>query len=319
MTSARQLRTQIAWACLLEVRAPKPGNVHPAARFDDLDWLDFVRSAHAIAPVLATTAERGVGAAVRDAVAATRQVAPSNTNLGIVLLLAPLAAAAARGPLREHLEPVLAGLSLHDARQVYEAIRLAQPGGLGAAPEGDVAAPPPGTLREMMRLAAHRDSIAAEYAQGFPLTLDQGVPLLEARWPAGLADPREAIVGLHLELLARVPDTLIARKCGPAVAQEAASRAREVLVRGWPTSPAGRAECERFDAWLRADGHRRNPGTTADLVASSLFAFLGSHPDRLEALPPSWFDERASTSPIPAGGRTEFLPVPPDCREPSSN
>ncbi|MFN9370450.1 MAG: triphosphoribosyl-dephospho-CoA synthase [Planctomycetaceae bacterium] len=319
MTPASQLRTLIAWACLLEVRAPKPGNVHPEARFDDLDWGDFVRSAHAIAPVLATAAERGVGAAVRDAVATTRQVAPSNTNLGIVLLLAPLAAAAARGPLREQLEPVLAGLSQHDARLVYEAIRLAQPGGLGTAPEGDVAAIPPGTLREMMRLAAHRDSIAAEYAQSFPLTLDHGLPLLEARWPGGLADPCEAIVGLQLELLARVPDTLIARKCGPAVSQEATKRAREVLARGWPVTPEGQVECEQFDAWLRADGHRRNPGTTADLVASSLFAFLLSHPDRIEALPPGWFEELAPTSPIAARGRSEFSPVPPDCREPSSN
>ena len=298
MTASPPLQSLIEWACVLEVRAPKPGNVHLCARFNDLDWRDFVRSAHAIAPILATTGDRGVGAAVRDAVAATRQVAPSNTNLGIVLLLAPLAAAAPRGPLRAHLEPVLAGLSQHDAGLVYEAIRLAQPGGLGTAPEGDVAAPPPGTLREMMRLAAHRDSVAAEYAQGFPITLDQGVPRLAARWPAGLADPRDAIVGLHLELLALIPDTLIARKCGPKVAHEAAHRAREVLERGWPDTAAGRDECGRFDAWLRADGHRRNPGTTADLVASSLFAFLLAHPDRLAALPPSW---RQPDAPILSG------------------
>ena len=31
-------------------------------------------------------------------------------------------------------------------------------------------------------------------------------------------------------------------------------------------------EFREFDAWLRADGHRRNPGTTADLIAASLFA-----------------------------------------------
>ena len=288
MTPASQLTTLIEWACVLEVQAPKPGNVHPGACFDDLDWRDFVRSAHAIAPVLVTAADRGVGAAVRDAVAATRHVAPSNTNLGIVLLLAPLAAAAARGPLRTHLAPVLAGLSQQDASFVYEAIRLAQPGGLGTAPEGDIAAAPPGTLREMMQLAAHRDSIAAEYTQGFPITLDLGVPQLVDIWPDGLADPREAIVGLHLELLARVPDTLIARKCGAAVAREAADRARAVLAQGGPATPAGRAECQRFDAWLRADGHRRNPGTTADLVASSLFAFLLAHPDRLDVLNPQW-------------------------------
>lgn len=317
MISAAQLQTLIVWACVLEVRAPKPGNVHPDASFDDLDWRDFFRSAHAIAPILATAADRGVGAAVRDAVVATRQVAPSNTNLGIVLLLAPLAAAAARGPLRENLEPVLAGLSQHDARLVYEAIRLAEPGGLGTAPEGDVAAPPPGTLRAMMQLAAHRDSIAAEYAQGFPLTLEHGVPQLAARWPAGLADPREAIVGLHLELLARVPDTLIGRKCGASVAREAADRARAVLEWGWPATLAGRAECQRFDAWLRAAGHRRNPGTTADLVASSLFTFLLTHPDRIEAIPSVWFHDFTAGSTTPFANHSR--PVPPDCQGPSSN
>ena len=288
MTSPQQLQSLIEWACVLEVRAPKPGNVHPGARFDDLDWRDFVRSAHAIAPILATAAARGVGTAIRDAVVATRQVAPSNTNLGIVLLLAPLAAAAARGPLSQHLEPVLAGLSQHDASLVYEAIRLAQPGGLGSAPEGDVAAAPPGTLRHMMQLAAHRDSIAAEYAQGYPITLTQGVPRLAARWPAGLRDPREAIVGLHLELLALIPDTLIARKWGGAVAREAADRAAATLRLGWPRTPAGHAEFTRLDAWLREPGRRRNPGTTADLVASSLFAFLLDHPDRLAGLNPAW-------------------------------
>ena len=288
MTPSPQLQSLIEWACVLEVRAPKPGNVHPGARFDDLDWRDFVRSAHAIAPILATTAARGVGAAIRDAVAATRQVAPSNTNLGIVLLLAPLVAAAAHGPLRQSLEPVLAGLTQHDASLVYEAIRLAQPGGLGSAPEGDVAAAPPGTLRDMMHLAAHRDSIAAEYALGYPITLTQGVPRLAARWPAGLADPREAIVGLYLELLALVPDTLIARKWGSEVARDASDRAAETLRRGWPRTPAGQSEFARLDTWLREPGQRRNPGTTADLVASSLFAFLLDHPDRLAQLNPTW-------------------------------
>jgi triphosphoribosyl-dephospho-CoA synthase len=299
MISPQQLQSLMEWACVLEVRAPKPGNVHPGARFDDLDWRDFVNSGQAVAPILARTSELGVGRAIRDAVVATRQVAPSNTNLGIVLLLAPLAAAAARGPLRTHLEPVLAGLSQHDASLVYEAIRLAQPGGLGSAPEGDVAAAPPGTLRDMMHLAAHRDSIAAEYARGYSITLTEGVPRLCARWPAGLHDPREAIVGLHLELLALVPDTLIARKWGRAVAQEAADRAAATLRLGWPRTSAGQSEFTRLDAWLREPGKRRNPGTTADLVASSLFVFLLDHPDRLALLDPAWcrIDPRPPTHP----------------------
>jgi triphosphoribosyl-dephospho-CoA synthase len=310
MTAPQQLQSLIEWTCVLEVRAPKPGNVHPHARFADLEWLDFVRSGNAVAPILARTAELGVGRAIREAVAATRGVAPSNTNLGIVLLLAPLAAAAARGGVVDQLEPVLAGLTVADAEQVYEAIRLAQPGGLGTTPEGDVAAAPTGTLREMMRLAAQRDSVAAEYAHGYPVTLGLGRPYLERHWPRGLSDPRPVIVGLHLELMAAVPDTLLARKCGEAIARESAERARHVLAAGWPNRaqpnpsqpnpspspglshnpfPEGTA-LGQFDAWLRAEGHRRNPGTTADLVAASLFIFLVLHPDRLDALPPEWLE-----------------------------
>jgi triphosphoribosyl-dephospho-CoA synthase len=312
MTAPQQLQSLIEWACVLEVRAPKPGNVHPHARFADLEWLDFVRSGHAVAPILARTAELGVGRAIRDAVDATRQVAPSNTNLGIVLLLAPLAAAAARGAVVDQLEPVLADLTVADAEQVYEAIRLAQPGGLGTTSEGDVAAAPTGTLREMMRLAAQRDSIAAEYAHGYPVTLGLGLPYLERHWPRGLSDPRPVIVGLHLEVMATVPDTLIARKCGEAIARESAERARQVLAAGWPnpsppspheSNPSqshglppqpllGGTELQQFDAWLRAEGHRRNPGTTADLVAATLLTFLLLHPDRLDCLPPAWLEAK---------------------------
>jgi hypothetical protein len=37
---------------------------------------------------------------------------------------------------------------------------------------------------------------------------------------------------------------------------------------------AGRTLCELFGAWLRAEGHTRNPGATADLVCAGLFAAL---------------------------------------------
>ena len=88
--------------------------------------------------------------------------------------------------------------------------------------------------------------------------------------------------------MARHPDTLIARKCGLAVAEEAARRARQVLDGGWPKPGAAWARLGELDAWLRADGHRRNPGATADLVAATLFVAL-----REESLPlPLDFSDR---------------------------
>src|SRR5207245_2900410 len=95
-------------ACLLEASAPKPGNVSPFASFRDTTYEDFLASAAAIGPALAAAGEQPVGATIRAAVEATARWAPSNTNLGLVLLLAPLARPALRPgdqPLRAQLAP----------------------------------------------------------------------------------------------------------------------------------------------------------------------------------------------------------------------
>ncbi|MEX0701598.1 MAG: triphosphoribosyl-dephospho-CoA synthase [Planctomycetales bacterium] len=298
-------------ASVLEATARKPGNVHPAAAFEDLCYGDFVRAAAAAAPALARAGEVGVGRAVLEAVARTRVEARTNVNLGIALLVAPLAAVPLDRSLVEGTEEVLAGLTRDDAAFVYEAIRLARPGGLGEVALEDVSGEPARPLREIMSLAADRDEIAAEYAEGFPLVLGLGLPFLSEGRAAGswgrlfslptipggsphgprsaslpgrpggpphvlidLEPWEEAVIGLHLRLMSARPDTLIARKCGPEVARESAARAARVLEAGWPASAEGREEFARLDAWLRADGHRRNPGTTADLVAGTLFAAL---------------------------------------------
>jgi triphosphoribosyl-dephospho-CoA synthase len=218
-----------------------------------------------------------VGKTIFRAAVATRQAVGSNSNLGILLMLTPLAAVPWDVRLAEGLPEVLKGLTREDARWLYRAIAMAQPGGMGKVSEGDVSGDPTGTLLEMMQLAAHRDRIASEYASGFSITLDFAAPFLagflfgrdgtESQW-------EEAIVALHLELMAEYPDTLIARKCGPAVADESSNRARKVLEAGPLKSPYAIQSLNELDRWLREDGHRRNPGTTADLVAAALFVVL---------------------------------------------
>jgi triphosphoribosyl-dephospho-CoA synthase len=267
------------WACILEATARKPGNVHPQARFADLTYADFVRSAEVAAPMVAQAREWGVGRAVHDAIAATRRVVSTNTNLGIVLLLAPLCAVPSRQKLTAGIGDVLESLTIEDARWVYRAIQRAQPGGLGDAPVGDIAVGPTGTLLEMMRLAADRDGVAAQYANRFAWVLSEGLSFLETVGRDFQEHWESAILTLHVRLLAAHPDTLIARKCGLRVAVEASERARECLAAAGAVDVelAKRIDvsaCRSLDAWLRADGHRRNPGTTADLVAASLFAAL---------------------------------------------
>jgi triphosphoribosyl-dephospho-CoA synthase len=121
-----------------------------------------------------------------------------------------------------------------------------------------------------MRLAAGRDLVARQYANGYADVFDCALPALRAGIRAGR--PLEAaIVGAHLALLASRPETLIARKRGPEMAEEARRRASDVLAGGWPDAPGSAERFDRLDAWLRADGHARNPGATADLVTAALF------------------------------------------------
>jgi triphosphoribosyl-dephospho-CoA synthase len=278
LSSRQLLEDQIRAACVLEATARKPGNVHPQRTFSDLTYQDFVDSADRVAPILACTQELGVGRAILDAITATQAGVGRNTNLGIVLLLAPLAAVPSDMRLADGIAGVLAGLTREDAALAYEAIRLAHPGGMGRVDNQDVSAPPTQTLLEVMRLAADRDLIAQQYTDNFSVILNFGLPYcnavtdFETHWEA-------AIIGLQLELLSRHADSLIVRKCGQKIADEATRRAKAILQAALPGTRYGpiefdRLELDGFDRWLQSDGNGRNPGTTADLIAASLFAAM---------------------------------------------
>ena len=258
-------------ACVLEVSAQKPGNITPSHDFHDTSYEDMLRSAIALGPELAGAGERGVGETVLAAVQATRRVAPANTNLGIALLLAPLAKAALhRGELRARLGATLRALDVADARAAYAAIRLSSAGGLRERVEHDVRSEPTVGLREAMASAAGRDSIASEYTTDYALTFDTGIPALVAARGDGLG-VREAIVELHLRLLDAAPDTLIARKRGAEAAARVSAGARDVLSAGGVRAEAGRRALRSLDASLREPGNALNPGTTADLVTATVF------------------------------------------------
>jgi triphosphoribosyl-dephospho-CoA synthase len=265
------LEHQVQLACVLEASAAKPGNVTPRHDFPDMTYCDMVRSALALGPVFAGCAarRRSVGELICDGVAATARVAGANTNLGIVLLFAPLVRAQVTRrpdePLRAAVERTLAELDVRDAAAAFAAIARANPGGLGEAPEHDVRAPARVSLREAMQAAAHRDSIASEYATGYAIVFDIGVGLLEDALGDGMST-LDAIVSLHVGLLARHPDSLIARKAGDVASRAVTEAARQVRD--------GRRSVQDLDDVLRRGDGRLNPGTTADLVAATLLAGL---------------------------------------------
>lgn len=262
-------------ACLLEVSAPKPGNVSPDRHFHDTRYEDFLASAVAIGPALAQAYAQPLGVTVRRAVEDTLRWTRSNTNLGIVLLLAPLARAALLqgDSLRDRLHQVLSSTTIADATEVYAAIRSARPGGLGRSAEEDVAGVPSVPLREAMALAADRDAIAREYVTDFSLTFETGVPALIAARREGLAWT-DAAVETFLALLETGPDTHIARKLGAREAELISLRAGEARAAGGTRSAAGRQALADLDRELRDARNRRNPGATADLTCAALFVVI---------------------------------------------
>jgi triphosphoribosyl-dephospho-CoA synthase len=261
-------------ACILEATARKPGNVHRTADFaGDAHYLDFLLSAAAISNVFANPAESSVGEIILKGVTQTRSVVSTNTNLGILLLMAPLAKISDGAPVRTTLNTILEQLTVEDARVAYRAIQRANPGGLNQASEQDIRDEPTVTLLEAMKLAADRDLIARQYATGFVDLFEISLPALAAglehrwEWHGLFLEPslENAIIFSYLTLLSERPDTLIARKRGTTIAEESARRAAEALKS---------CNLTDFDRWLRADGHARNPGASADLMSATLFVAL---------------------------------------------
>jgi len=258
-------------ACELDVTALKPGNVRIGVPAHGMTADDFLRSAQACAPALSQPGA-SVGQRVLEAIRSTRQVVHCNTNLGIVLLAAPLfSAAEGGGDLRTAVAQQLARLDRSDAVQAYEAIRLARPGGLGTSTRHDVSAEPHVTLLEAMRAAQERDSIARQYAQGYGDVFDLGF----SQWRDALArfeDEAWAATHLYLAYLSHWRDSLIERKFGSATAQAVSEKASEFHSQLSAYSPLDdiRARLLSWDEELRGAG--LNPGTSADLTVATVFA-----------------------------------------------
>ena len=263
----------IRLACVWEATAAKVGNVHPQAAFDDCCFDDFCAAAAAVAPILAGSrpGATSLGERILAAIAATQAVTRANVNLGIVLLIGPLGLARDRPDVAR----VLRELTPEDGAKIYRAIALAGPGGMdtaGVDRQWDVrAAPPPQIdLVAAMRSASQRDRIARQYATDFDDFFEHVVPVVSAELQAQ-QEIGEAIVRAQLRLLAAEPDSLILRKCGVAVASEVCDRAAACRAAEGTWDADQR---QALDRWLRAEGNRRNPGTTADLIAAAIYWIL---------------------------------------------
>jgi triphosphoribosyl-dephospho-CoA synthase len=264
-------RRAYLWACALDVSVRKPGSVSFASAGHGMYGEQFITSANVSADALFEPGA-AVGKRIEGAIKATRAAVECNTNLGIVLLCAPLAAAfeSVRSPrlaeLRARLGATLARLDIDDTRAAYRAITHANPGGLGAAAQEDVRDAPTMGLRDAMQLASDRDRVARQYSNDFAEVFDLG--LSEVMRYA--AEPGTAMLACYLAFLASAPDSHIVRKHGAALAHSVTEDARTVLD-AWRTSD----QVPRADALATWDERLKeaglNPGTSADLAVASAF------------------------------------------------
>ena len=295
-------------ACLLEVSAtPKPGNVHRFRDFEDIRYEDFLASSISIGHHLEELALRGfkikekkisweelkLGIIIKDAVEQSNYFHNrGNTNLGIILLLSPLAVAAGMScdpekqacdldQLRNAVLEVMVKTTVDDSIHVSEGIALANPGGLGKAEKYDVTADNYSselrndniTLIKLMQGCEERDNICFELSRGYPISFETGYKTL-TRSLIISKDINLSIIDAYLEILSQYPDTLIKRKFGNDKAEEVSNRAEGIIKLGGALTVDGRRELEEFDIELREEEEKINPGTTADIIASTIFIYL---------------------------------------------
>ncbi|APH54023.1 CitG family protein [Granulibacter bethesdensis] len=264
-------------ACLAELEAPKPGNIHAYADGHGATMDDFIRSARAAAPALCRSGT-SLGPRIRDAAQATWDAVQRNTNIGILLLCAPLAMAFESGEVSSSaLHDIIAQTGLEDTSAIFHGIVILSPGGLGEAAEHDVRAPATVPILTAMQAAAGHDMIARQWSSGFQDILGQALPIYteaRKRWP----DRQWAALAVFLHFLSTGPDSHIVRnfdaKTAETTRQQAEALSNRIATAGHPQALL--TEILAFDSALKAAGI--NPGTSADLTVATIFAYsLSAH------------------------------------------
>ena len=270
--SAKHLEKLFKSACKVDVEAIKPGNVGIHRSGHQMCATDFIKSADACAGVLCASSS-SLGERILAAVGATRKVVSMNTNLGIILLCAPLIEAvygSKNQSVRQSLRQVLANTTVADARHAYAAIRLAKAGGLGQVAQADISTQPDISLRAAMKLAQQRDLIAAQYSNDYREIFEQAYPVLlefYAKWGYNAA----AVSGVYMKLLAMCPDSLIIRKQGGAVAQEVCELASVLYEKYCRNDKPDGFDMQLLEFDYKLKQRNINPGTTADLTVATVF------------------------------------------------
>jgi triphosphoribosyl-dephospho-CoA synthase len=258
-------------ACMAELEALKPGNVHIFADGHGMTVQDFIASADAVSEVIAQP-NLTLGQRILHSVQATQNAVKINTNLGMILLCAPIIQAKmlVNGTgLQANIHTVVSAANIEDADACFAAIRLANPAGLGVVNAHDVHKSADCGLQQAMQQAANLDSIARQYTNNFADVFD-GLTYYQkalSKWQR----PAWAATSLYLHFLSSYLDSHIVRKYGETIAKLVQNEAIEHAAEFNKTfNPKNyQSALMTFDAALKKRG--LNPGTSADLTVASLF------------------------------------------------
>lgn len=275
MKQPRDLQTAVLSSFLTELSALKPGNVSLYADGHDMQATDFSKSAELTTPILCDSS-LSIGERILESVKITISNIGCNTNLGMLLLFAPLIRAAECNPssLPENLRKVLQELNNRDTHCIFEAIRCANPGGLGASQRYDVnkKIQASTTIQKAMQEASQKDLIAKQYATNFIDIFSLGLPQIEkyfARWN----NIEWATVACYMAFMSQYPDSHISRKFGNSIAEQikinALPIAKTLQKKDNPTDAIKMLMA--FDFSLKNIGV--NPGSNADLTAASILVY----------------------------------------------
>ncbi|WP_020168217.1 MULTISPECIES: triphosphoribosyl-dephospho-CoA synthase [Methylotenera] len=263
-------------ACIAELEALKPGNVHIFADGHGMTIHDFIKSADAVSKVIAQP-DLSLGQRILVSVEATQKAVGCNTNLGIILLCAPLIQAVltvTKGNLQQRLQQVLQQTIISDAQYTFDAIALANPAGLGDAAQHDVHQAADCTLLQAMQIASERDLIAMQYTNGFETIFNLSLPILAQENIKNNAALNDSwlTTKLYLTLLSTYADSHIMRKHGAKIATEIQQQANQHLTI-FNLSDNPKLYQSKLLAWdNQLKQAHINPGTSADLTVASLFA-----------------------------------------------
>ena len=275
MLNTVSINKAIVWACQQEVSAPKPGNVNCYSDAHQMSVQDFLKSARAIAPILSQK-NLSIGDMILKSVVATQKVVNCNTNLGIILLFAPLCKAIhdchTSKQLPGSLSLFLNDLNIDDAKKAYEGIRLAQAGGLGNSDLHDINNEPTVTLRHAMEYAKDKDSIAAQYLNNYRDIFGLGLTNLTLSINCG-ESIEWASAFAYLNLLCDIPDSLIIRKQGLSCAKSLMTQSKEVLQKMNGNNKISQIESDIILLDKELKQKAINPGTTADMTAATLLVY----------------------------------------------